>query len=85
LCPNETGGPFRHAGESRPLSPSERVDVDDRLGEGLRCFLRQVVPDTAADCPVLVLAGTVNLAALQDSAGGTVLLITQWFLPLGRS
>src|SRR5690242_8374623 len=32
-------------------------DVDDGLGEGLRGFLRQVVPDAAGDGPVLVLAG----------------------------
>src|SRR5215472_18325622 len=34
----------------------ERVDVEDRLGEGLRGFLGQVVPDAARDRPVLVLA-----------------------------
>src|SRR5918995_4391496 len=32
-------------------------DVEDGLGEGLRSFLRQVVPDAARDVPVLVLAG----------------------------
>ena len=35
---------------------SETVDVDDRLGESLRGFLRQVVTDAAADDPVRILA-----------------------------
>jgi hypothetical protein len=38
------------------MSPVKRVDVDDRLGEGLRGLLGQVVPDAALDRPVLVLA-----------------------------
>src|SRR5262249_27408622 len=38
-------------------SSVNRADVDDRLGEGLRGFLGQVVPDAACDGPVLVVAG----------------------------
>jgi hypothetical protein len=36
------------------MSPAERVDVGDRLGEGLRGFLGQVVPDAALDQPALI-------------------------------
>src|SRR5271166_5225329 len=36
---------------------SEFGDVDDSLCKGLRCFLRQVVPDAARDESVHVLAG----------------------------
>ena len=42
------------------LSPGERLKtmsgVDDGLGEGLRRFLGQVMPNAARDQPVLVLA-----------------------------
>src|SRR4051794_8452882 len=34
---------------------SKPVDVDDGLGKGLWGFLRQVVPDTSRDDPMLVL------------------------------
>src|SRR6266700_752423 len=33
-----------------------RVDIDDRLGKVPRCFLRQVVPDTARDEAVFIAA-----------------------------
>src|SRR5262249_26728875 len=33
------------------------VDVDDSLGKGVRCFLRQIVPDAALDRSVSVFAG----------------------------
>src|ERR1700761_506014 len=56
----------RHRRESAGLGPghdltllrdrSEAGDVDDGLGEGLRRFLGQVVPYSAADLAVLVLA-----------------------------
>src|SRR5215471_6633670 len=42
------------------VSAAERVDVDDSLGERLRRFLGQVVPDTAGDIPVLVLTGELR-------------------------
>jgi signal transduction protein with GAF and PtsI domain len=42
---------------SSSLVMNEAVDVHDGLGEGVRGLLRQVVPDAAADHPVLVLAG----------------------------
>src|SRR5216684_2296506 len=32
-------------------------DVDDSFGEGLRSFLRQIVPDAALDEPVRIIAG----------------------------
>ena len=35
---------------------TETVDVDHRLGKGLRGFLRQIVPDAARDNPVRVFA-----------------------------
>ena len=38
---------------------SEAIGVGDRLGEGVRGFLGQVVPDAAGDGPVLYLP--VNL------------------------
>jgi hypothetical protein len=36
------------------------VDLDDRLGKGLRRFLRQVVPDAALNHPVRVPAGELR-------------------------
>ena len=47
-----------NAGERR----SDFGDVDDRLGKGLRGFLRQVVPNAARDEPVLISTG--ELAAI---------------------
>ena len=44
-----TGPHFPHLG-------GITVDLDDRLGEGVRSFLRQIVPDTAFDDPVRILA-----------------------------
>src|SRR5215467_15748015 len=41
----------------RDLHRSEAIDVGYRLGEGLRGFLGQVVPDAALDRPVRVLTG----------------------------
>src|SRR5215472_527409 len=41
----------------RDLHRSEAAGVGDRLGEGLRGFLGQVVPYAAEDGPVRVLAG----------------------------
>src|SRR6266566_1273902 len=38
------------------VDEKSRVDIDDSLGEGLRCFLRQIVPDTARDDPMLIFA-----------------------------
>src|SRR5687767_2517418 len=38
------------------VSASRLSDVDDRLGEGLRIFLRQIVPDAALDMPVRIAA-----------------------------
>src|SRR5215469_16554850 len=38
---------------------SSTGDVDDRVSEGLRGFLRKVVADTAFDEPVLVFAGEI--------------------------
>src|SRR6185369_8065276 len=40
----------------RELSRSEAIDIDDRLRECLRRFLRQIVPDTARDGPMRILA-----------------------------
>src|ERR1700741_1047482 len=40
----------------RWIARSAPRDIDDRLREGLRRFLRQVVADAARDGPVLVLA-----------------------------
>ena len=37
-------------------SGRKTVDLDDSFGEGLRGFLRQVVPDAARDDPVCVFA-----------------------------
>jgi hypothetical protein len=42
-----------YAGERR----SKARDTHHRLGKGLRGFLRQVVPDTTRDEPVLVFSG----------------------------
>ena len=39
------------------LAPSIEVHVDHGLGEGLRGFLRQIVPDAALDDPVRIFAG----------------------------
>src|SRR6266567_1604461 len=39
------------------LSRSPGVDFHDSVGEGLRCFLWQVMPDTARDGPVRICAG----------------------------
>ena len=52
--------PFRvHAFPQLASKPrfSPCVDVDDGLGKGLRCFLRQVVTDAAGHQSVRVLAG----------------------------
>jgi hypothetical protein len=40
-----------------PLFRSKTVDVDNRLCEGLRRFLRQIVADAARDEPGIILAG----------------------------
>src|SRR5579859_3862123 len=61
----ETGATCSRSGKragARPALPqgdvagSGTVDVDDRLGERLRGFLRQVVPDAAGDEPVRIFA-----------------------------
>jgi hypothetical protein len=36
--------------------PLHRIDVGDRLGEGLRRFLRQIVSDASGDKAMLVFA-----------------------------
>ena len=43
-----------HLPVRRSLCRSRFGDVDDSLSEGLRCFLRQVVPNATLDEPVLV-------------------------------
>ena len=44
---------FHHTRGCRRLV---RVDIDDGLGKGLGCFLRQIMPDTARDDPVRIAA-----------------------------
>ena len=39
------------------LAHSKAVDIDDRLGEGLWGFLRQIVPNAALDDPMFIFAG----------------------------
>jgi hypothetical protein len=51
---------------------SQRIDIDDRLGEGLRGFLGHVVPDAAFDHPVRVLAREFVGVGAGVGVGGAV-------------
>src|SRR6266550_3681627 len=57
-CPSTGSSPLRPI---NPLiSPSEVVDVEDGVREGLGRLLRQVMADTALDRPMLVLPGELR-------------------------
>jgi hypothetical protein len=68
-------GLSRVIGRSRPpvtQAPSRSGDVDNRLGESLRRFLRQVVPYAALDQPMRIPAGEFLRVGTGVRVRGTV-------------
>jgi len=60
---------------------ADQFDLDDGVGEGAWCFLRQVVPDAAADDPMRELM-PVGLVAGPAALPGEVVLVSRFELGL---